>query len=80
MGVGGCLEPPKVPIGFLNFHHVFLLEKNICLCFSKGSEKKTKGKSNLNLAASTVAGRDFQTFQHAVCALQGELLCPCRRS
>lgn len=34
------MEPPKVPIGFLNFHHVFLLEKNICLCFSKGSEKK----------------------------------------
>lgn len=39
------MEPPKVPIGFLNFHHVFLLEKNICLCFSKGSEKKTKEKA-----------------------------------
>lgn len=44
-GGGGFLEPPKVPIGFLNFHHVFLLEKNICLCFSKGSEKKTKEKA-----------------------------------
>lgn len=76
MGVFGA---PEGAYWLFNFHHVFLLDEEYVWAFQKAVRKKKRKKPSES-GSLDGSRRDFQTFQHAVCALQGGLLCPCRRS